>query len=62
MTKYFSPIRLAIALFIGILCTLSANAQDEKETKETLPPVENLALETKDGVLLSAKYFPGTKG
>ncbi len=62
MTKYDSPIRLSIALFIGILCTSSANAQDEKKPEKELPPIENLALETTDGVLLSAKYFPGTKG
>ena len=62
MTKYDSPIRLSIALFIGILCTSSVNAQDEKKPEKELPPIENLALETTDGVLLSAKYFPGTKG
>jgi pimeloyl-ACP methyl ester carboxylesterase len=62
MTKYYSPLRLSIALFIGILCTPSANAQDEKKPDKKLPPIENLALETKDGVLLSAKYFAGTKG
>ena len=62
MTKYDSPIRLSIALFIGILCTSSASAQNEKKPETTLPPVENLTLETSDGVLLSAKYFPGTKG
>lgn len=62
MTKYYSPIRLSIALFIGILCTPSANAQNENKTEKPLPPIESLALQTKDGVLLSAKYFPGTKG
>ena len=62
MTKYYSPLHLSIALFIGILCTPSANAQDEKKPDKKLPPIENLALETKDGVLLSAKYFAGTKG
>ena len=62
MTKHYSPIRLSIALFIGVMCTCSANAQDEKKTDKTLPPIENLTLETTDGVLLSAKYFPGTKG
>ena len=61
MTKYYSPIHLSIALFLGILCTL-VNAQDQKKPEGTLPPIENLTLETKDGVLLSAKYFPGTKG
>ena len=62
MTKHYSPIRLSIALFIGILCTSSTNAQNEKKPEKALPPIENLALETTDGVLLSAKYFPGTKG
>jgi len=62
MTKYDSPIRLSIALFIGILCTSSANAQNEKKHEKDLPPIENLTLETHDRVLLSAKYFPGTKG
>ena len=62
MTKHYSPIRLSIALFIGVMCTCSANAQDKEKPDKTLPPIENLALETTDGVLLSAKYFPGTKG
>jgi pimeloyl-ACP methyl ester carboxylesterase len=62
MTKYYSQISLSIALLLGILCPPSANAQDEKKPKNTLPPIENLRLETTDGVLLSAKYFPGTKG
>lgn len=62
MKKHYSPILPAIALFIGIMCPCSANAQNEKKPDKALPPVENLALETTDGVLLSAKYFPGTKG
>lgn len=62
MTKYYSPIRLLIALFIGILCVSSANAQNENKSDKTTPAIENLALKTSDGVLLSAKYFPGTKG
>ena len=33
-----------------------------RAANENVFPVENLALETRDGVLLSAKYFPGTKG
>ncbi|MBT4694635.1 MAG: hypothetical protein HOB73_14960 [Planctomycetaceae bacterium] len=62
MTKYYSPLRLSIVLFIGILCTSSVTAQNDKKPATTLPPIESLALETTDGVLLSAKYFPGTKG
>ncbi len=37
-------------------------AQDEEKPKKELPPVETHVLETKDGVFLNVKFYPGTKG
>jgi len=49
-----------LGLFIGLNGV--ATAQDEENPKSELPPVESHLLETKDGVFLNVKFYPGTKG
>lgn len=49
-----------LGLFIGLNGV--ATAQDEENPKSELPPVESHMLETKDGVFLNVKFYPGTKG
>ena len=50
-----------LAVLVFSLST-SLSAQDEEKPKKELPPVEAHVLETKDGVFLNVKYYPGTKG
>ena len=52
---------LTVAVLVFSLST-SLSAQDEEKPKKDLPPVEAHVLETKDGVFLNVKYYPGTKG
>ncbi len=61
-TLPFSP-QLAFVLLV-LLCGLNGivRAQDEEDPKNELPPVESHILETKDGVFLHVKFYPGTKG
>lgn len=64
-TRSTSPFstQFAVLLFV-LLCGLNAvvRAQDEENPKNELPPVESHMLETKDGVFLNVKFYPGTKG
>ena len=59
-------IKWARTLTFGLLLLfanrLIAQNADKDNPEKKLPAVENLTLETKDGVFLSAKFFPGTKG
>ena len=62
MTSTFSPKFIWVLLLA--FCSLNSLllAQDEEKPKKELPPVESHVLETKDGVFLNVKFYPGTKG
>ncbi|MAP74022.1 MAG: hypothetical protein CMJ55_07150 [Planctomycetaceae bacterium] len=62
MTSPFSTKSIWILLLV--FCSLNSLllAQDEEKPKKELPPVESHVLETKDGIFLNVKFYPGTKG
>jgi pimeloyl-ACP methyl ester carboxylesterase len=49
-------LRAAAAFLVALSITASSSAQRQRPT---LPPVEQLTLETKDAVLIRCTYFPG---
>ncbi|MBK94928.1 MAG: hypothetical protein CMJ79_04330 [Planctomycetaceae bacterium] len=58
------PITSFLFTLIALLVSLgsTASAQDDEKPETEIPPVESHVLETKDGVFLHVKYYPGTKG
>ena len=64
-TRMNSPFSTQLVCVLLItFCSLNSFvlAQDEEKPEKELPPVESHTLQTKDGIILHVKFYPGTKG